>query len=167
MKLYFICILMIITLEFVNAGPVGSKTASIKVIPDSKVHGANMGPTWVLSAPGGSHVGPINLVIRDGLLSVMTVHWWMPAWWSLSGLAYRPTHGYLKPYCEDVDIKKMKLHCMSSYNRFTLRRQPINSCRVMYICLYHVSLSHVIMKCLSFLENTPNMHPYHILLGGM
>ena len=26
-------------------------------IRDSKVHGANMGPTWVLSAPGGPHVG--------------------------------------------------------------------------------------------------------------
>ena len=33
--------------------------------PDSKVHGANMGPTWVLSAPDGLHVGPMNLVIRD------------------------------------------------------------------------------------------------------
>ena len=33
--------------------------------PDSKVHGANMGPTWVLSAPYGPHVGPINLAIRD------------------------------------------------------------------------------------------------------
>ena len=29
--------------------------------PDSKVHGANMGPTWVLSSPGGPHVGPTNL----------------------------------------------------------------------------------------------------------
>ena len=28
--------------------------------PDSKVHGANMGPTWVLSAPRGPHVGPIK-----------------------------------------------------------------------------------------------------------
>ena len=27
-------------------------------LPDSKVHGANIGPTWVLSAPGGPHVGP-------------------------------------------------------------------------------------------------------------
>ena len=35
------------------------------VIRDSKVHGANMGPTWVLSAPGGSHVGPMNLAIWD------------------------------------------------------------------------------------------------------
>ena len=32
--------------------------------PDSKVHGANMGPTWVLSAPDGPHVGPLNLAIR-------------------------------------------------------------------------------------------------------
>ena len=32
--------------------------------PDSKVHGANMGPTWVLSAPDGPHVGPMNLTIR-------------------------------------------------------------------------------------------------------
>ena len=31
---------------------------------DSKVHGANMGPTWVLSAPEGPHVGPMNLAIR-------------------------------------------------------------------------------------------------------
>ena len=31
--------------------------------PDSKVHGANMGPTWVLSAPDGPHVGPITIAI--------------------------------------------------------------------------------------------------------
>ena len=33
--------------------------------PDSQVPGANMGSTWVLSAPDGPHVGPRNLVIRD------------------------------------------------------------------------------------------------------
>ena len=33
-------------------------------IPESKVYGANMGPTRVLAAPGGPHMGPINLVIR-------------------------------------------------------------------------------------------------------
>ena len=32
--------------------------------PDSKFHGANMGPSWVLSARDGAHVGPMNLVIR-------------------------------------------------------------------------------------------------------
>ena len=34
--------------------------------PDSKVHGANMGPTWVLAAPDGPHVGPMSLAIREG-----------------------------------------------------------------------------------------------------
>ena len=34
--------------------------------PDSKVHGANMGPIWVLSAPGGPHVGLMNLAIWEG-----------------------------------------------------------------------------------------------------
>ena len=37
---------------------------SVDSYPDSKVHGANMVPTWVLSAPDGSHVGPMNLAIR-------------------------------------------------------------------------------------------------------
>ena len=30
-----------------------------------KIHGANMGPTWVLSAPDGPHVGPMNLASRE------------------------------------------------------------------------------------------------------
>ena len=33
------------------------------VSPDSKVHGANMGPIWGRQDPGGSHVGPMNLAI--------------------------------------------------------------------------------------------------------
>ena len=32
--------------------------------PDSKVHRANIGPTWVLSAPDRPHVGPMNLALR-------------------------------------------------------------------------------------------------------
>ena len=31
--------------------------------PDSKVHGANMGPTWGRQDPSGSHVGPMNFAI--------------------------------------------------------------------------------------------------------
>ena len=30
----------------------------------AKAHGAKMGPTWVLSAPDGSHVGLMNLAVR-------------------------------------------------------------------------------------------------------
>ena len=44
--------------------------------PDNKIFGANMGPTWVLSAPDGPHVGPINLAVRavpsgSGLISTL------------------------------------------------------------------------------------------------
>ena len=31
--------------------------------PDSKVHGANMGPIWGREDPGGPHVGPMNFAI--------------------------------------------------------------------------------------------------------
>ena len=31
--------------------------------PDSKVHGAKMGPIWGRQDPGGPHVGPMNLAI--------------------------------------------------------------------------------------------------------
>ena len=34
------------------------------MFPDSKVHGAYMGPTWGRQDPGGVHVGPMNLAIR-------------------------------------------------------------------------------------------------------
>ena len=60
-----------------------STTASCKNIPDSKIHGANIRPTWVLSAPGGPHVGPMNLAIRD----------MQPRWGSSFGPAYvKDTH---------------------------------------------------------------------------
>ena len=38
---------------------------NITSVPDGKVHGANMGPTWILSSPGGPHIGPMNLAIWD------------------------------------------------------------------------------------------------------
>ena len=44
--------------------------------PESKVHGTNMGPTWVLSAPDGPHVGPMNLAIR------IVISWSYQAKWA-------------------------------------------------------------------------------------
>ena len=45
-------------------------TVLFQRFPDSKVHGANMGPTWVLSAPAdGPHVGPMNLAIRVDMMN--------------------------------------------------------------------------------------------------
>ena len=39
---------------------------ALRKIPDSKVHGANMGPIWGRQDPGGPHVGPMNFAIWDG-----------------------------------------------------------------------------------------------------
>ena len=35
-----------------------------------------MGPTWVLSAPDGPHVGPVNLAIREYNLIVYRIYIW-------------------------------------------------------------------------------------------
>ena len=51
-----------------------------KAVPDSKVHGGNMGPTWVLSAPDGPMLVPWTLlsgvvnnsVFRDDMAIVFT-----------------------------------------------------------------------------------------------
>ena len=37
------------------------------ITPDSKIHEANMGPTWVLSAPDAPHAGPMKLAIGDSM----------------------------------------------------------------------------------------------------
>ena len=42
--------------------------------PESKVYGANMGPTWGRQDPGGSHVGPMNLAIWG--IAVLSVGFW-------------------------------------------------------------------------------------------
>ena len=49
---------------------VSSSMRVTKTYSDSKVHGTNMGPTWVMSAPDEPHVGPRNLVIR------VFTRWW-------------------------------------------------------------------------------------------
>ena len=48
------------------------KSASSKN-PDSKVHGAKMGPIWVLSAPDGPHVRPMNLDIWEYICCLVGV----------------------------------------------------------------------------------------------
>ena len=41
-------------------------------IPDSKVHGAYMGPIWGRQDPGGPRVGPMNLAIWDAFFCQIT-----------------------------------------------------------------------------------------------
>ena len=52
----------------------------LNYVPDSKVQRANMGPTWVLSAPDGPHVGSMNLALRGGCLVNHLRGWWQCAY---------------------------------------------------------------------------------------
>ena len=41
-------------------------------VPDSMVHGANMGPIWGRQDPGGPHVDPMNFAIWGDLETPFT-----------------------------------------------------------------------------------------------
>ena len=46
------------------------------ISPDSKIYGANMGPTWGRQDPGGPHIGHMNFAIWVVLLLDMKkTHW--------------------------------------------------------------------------------------------
>ena len=52
------------------------------VIPDSKVHGANMGPIWGRQDPGGPHVGPMNLAVWEhGACTLQAIVTWVQVTW--------------------------------------------------------------------------------------
>ena len=46
--------------------------------PDSKVHGANMGPIWGWQDPGGPHDGPMNFAIW---VVTYQFYWWQYHCW--------------------------------------------------------------------------------------
>ena len=55
-----------INTELSSVGPSKTNTAKSQIkidYPDSKVHGANMGPIWGRQDPGGPHVGPMKFAI--------------------------------------------------------------------------------------------------------
>ena len=56
-----------------------TKLACYPTRPDNKLHGANMGPTWVLSAPDGPHVGP--MILATQLDYGVCIHCMMHIWW--------------------------------------------------------------------------------------
>ena len=79
------------------------------VSPVSKVHGANMGPTWVLSAPDRCHIGPMNLAIRVCDLPVQHggsyISSALPPW---------QTHcDTVRPY----DIRDLGQNCLTHWGR--------------------------------------------------
>ena len=76
--------------------------------PDSKVHGANMGPTGALSVPDGPHVGPVNLAIRV----VMRTHldWLREAVLCTQCMSAAMTH-----HCWNVSIDKATVKPLATW----------------------------------------------------
>ena len=91
-----------------------------KTIPDNKVHGANMGPTWVLSAQYGPHVAP---------------------WTLLSGVCYKAIILYNDPNNSAVTSLRLINCIFLSQSRVELNNQasPLCPCILMlsYTQWYH------------------------------
>ena len=95
------------------------------VNPDSKVHGANMGPTWVLSAPDGPHVSPMNFAIRESTEILCTTMCWQQdikiTWdiWPIS--ADDQSHGLSQKDCNHL---APNLGCRHTDCAMNLRQSP-------------------------------------------
>ena len=97
-------------------------------VPDSKVHGANMGPTWVLSAPDEPHVGPMNLAI----------------WGSLQNSLWLHDHCFM--------IIKCRYHLWHS--EWTQQNKPMWTSDAIWRHIFGSSLAQVIICCLTGTGNT-------------
>ena len=95
--------------------------------PGSKVHGAIMGPTWVLWATDGPHVGPMNLAIRMIKLfsggRVWTTHNNTDLPGRDLGVIYNQTVAsclrlcFDDPRCHDVVWEKARSNCWPKYTK--------------------------------------------------
>ena len=46
-----------------------TESLAVDTVPDSKAHGANLGPVWVRQDPGRPHVGPMNLATCKAIIT--------------------------------------------------------------------------------------------------
>ena len=105
--------------------------------PDSKVHGANMGPTWVLSAPDRPHVGPVNLAIRESNASIpcpLTTTLMMP--WTWGPQQYSPSHNFSM---ETISLYTSNLHMLFKLAAMLLSTQFFYGNNTLYTCNLHIS----------------------------
>ena len=87
----------------------------LQVFPDSKVHGANMGPIWGRQDPSGPHVGPMNFaiwVVSQFILGVIHVCLMPPGVYFINiriffvlaiNVLYTISH-YTVPSCNDTTL---------------------------------------------------------------
>ena len=115
--------------------------AILQTTPDSKVHGANMGPIWGREDPGGPHVGPMNLAIWDTFKDIFLKQiWWtwtkksLQSLWFIyviirSGNGLSPIQRQTITWTND-DVHKRYSVCSRTYHRFQ-GRYPIQGRRAL------------------------------------
>ena len=65
----------------------------IQCCPDSKVHGANMGPIWGRQDPGGLHFGPMNVAIWVHMFSQIILERYLN--FQTNAFRYKPVDNFL------------------------------------------------------------------------
>ena len=81
--------------------------------PNSKVHGANMGPIWGWQDPGGPHVGPMNFAIWDWFQIYTGV------WFNIKMVSYQ----YSEFHCGDKTVVRSSDRLISTMGMTILSPQ--------------------------------------------
>ena len=101
------------------------------IIPDSKVHGANMGPIWGRQDPGGPHAGPMNFAIWDCKWSAPMMSRYV--WWSncCSGSPWANTiiYSYAWRILLNMSINFCLYRINFSVKRSNIRTVVVFACR--------------------------------------
>ena len=156
-----------------------------ETIPDSKVHGANMGPTWVLSAQGWPHIGPMNLAIRDGIIGLDSGL--LPVrpqafFWNIGGLLLIGPSGansiwntsiFVQWISHENDVCRMtaifsRLQFVN-YIGFSKTSigivTAIQSCMLVYYTNYSVMWSHSVLYLFLYIYNSAIVCGYDVLIA--
>ena len=86
---------------FMTMTPVKSREFQMlsKIISDSKVHGANMGPIWDRQDPGGPQVDPVNFAIWDTPTDLFCFRFGYISLLIVNLMKYSPILNYIHQRC--------------------------------------------------------------------
>ena len=104
--------------QYISMGTVISSMYANQWYPGNKVHGANMGPTWVLSAQDEPHIVPKNLAIRAPLIHI-SIPWYIShiSVWYVQHMIRYGAHFWVKSSFQFARVKFVLLD-LKTYNGY-------------------------------------------------
>ena len=85
----------------VDKGAVDFAPGAILCVPDSKVHGTNLGPIWGQQDPGGPHLGPMNFTIWGVIIMIIAL--WCQSSCAWHNALFLTTAKNIDPWANIVD----------------------------------------------------------------